>query len=209
MGIIENSPERLRLRDRTWWVSLVCFAVALFLVGMFVTGRAPRSLLTGSAVWAAFGLAFLRGADVVFDRRARVMTLRRFSALGLRTTRLAFADIEGVRVDTRMLSPNSRRPSCRLTLATPTGELPLFAGYESGEERYERIRDAIRDALSPGRARAASEDPARVLAHAGRILEAASLIRQRDGLELAVAKQLAEAMAAEGPNGAPGGGAQA
>jgi hypothetical protein len=179
------------------------------LVGMCVTGRAPRSLLAGSAVWAAFGLAFLRGADVVFDRTARVMTLRRFSALGLRTTRLAFGDIEGVRVDTRMLSPNSRRPSCRLIVATPTGELPLTAGYEAGEERYERIRDAVRDALSPNRLRAASEDPARILAHAGRIVEAASLIRQRDGLELTAAKQHAEAMVAEAPKTVPDGGPQA
>ncbi len=202
MRIIENSPALLRLRDRAWRLTVACFATASILAGAFVTGRAPPSILFGSAVWAAFALGFLRNADVAFDRTARVMTLKRFSALGSRTTRLSFADIEGVRVDT-MLSDDSQTLGCRLTLATSTGDLPLSAAFEPGEERYAEMRDAILDALTRGAPRPAPEDLARALARSGRTIEATILLRQRDGLDLASARARAKAMAAEGPGDSP------
>ncbi len=202
MRIIENSPALLRLREGTWWLTVACFATALILAGAFVTGRAPPSILFGSAVWAAFGLGFLRSADVAFDRTAQVMTLKRISALGSWTTRLSFADIEDVRVDT-MLSPDSQTPGRRLRLATSTGDLPLSAAFEPGEERYARMRDAILDALTRGAPRPVPEDPARALARSGRMIDATMLLRQRDGLDLASAKARAKAMAAEGPGDSP------
>ncbi len=112
MRIVEDSPRRLRLRNRSWLVPGICFAVALFVAGMVAGGRAPRSMLTPGGVFAAIGLLFVRGADVPFDRSARTVTLRRFSVFGMRTVRLAFSDIRDVRVDTDALATPQHRPIC-------------------------------------------------------------------------------------------------
>jgi hypothetical protein len=88
MRITENTPSRLRLRDRTLWISAVCFAAAAIFVVRFAFDRDQPAVLIPAALFAMFGLAFLRATDVTFDKIERVCAIRRLDVLRLTRIRL-------------------------------------------------------------------------------------------------------------------------
>jgi hypothetical protein len=60
MRIVENSPSCLRLRDRTLWISVVCFgAVVITLVGAILHPDRP-GMLVSAAMFIIFALACAR-----------------------------------------------------------------------------------------------------------------------------------------------------
>ena len=97
MRIVENTPERLVLRDRTWWISVICFGAAAVLLIRFAP--ADRGALVGAVLFVVFGLAFLRGTDLVFDKVQTLCTLRRLDVLRIKRLRFAFEDIRDFRVE--------------------------------------------------------------------------------------------------------------
>src|SRR5258708_3633974 len=121
MRIVENTPSRLVLRDRTLWISLVLLgAAAVLLVRYFV---AHDQTLIPALVSAAFTLPFLRSTDVTFDKSERICTLRRFDMLRLTSRRLEFRDLEDIRVETCPMD-DTQAVSCRLSLVTASATLP-------------------------------------------------------------------------------------
>jgi hypothetical protein len=106
MRITENTPSRLRPRDRTLWISAVCFAAAAIFVVRFAFDRDQPAVLIPAALFAMFGLAFLRATDKI----ERVCTIRRLDVLRLTRIRLAFAEITEARVEIAPMPDNRRFP---------------------------------------------------------------------------------------------------
>jgi hypothetical protein len=194
MRIVENSPERVVLRDRTLWVCWVCLAGAAAIAAHYaVTLTEPRQLIP-AALTAAMGLFFLRASDVVFDKARKVCAVRRRDIWRVTQAEVEFRDIVDVRVEPMPVQDDEGGFKCRLSLVTAQGVLPLSAGYEPGLQRYEEMRETLLDTVMRGRPRPAAEDPVEVLVKAGHRIAAASLLRQRDGVDLATAHSRVKAM---------------
>lgn len=197
MRIVENSPTQLRLRDRTLWISVVCVGMAAALAGRFlVAGEPPgQDLSTGAVVLLALGFAFgfLHATDVSFDKAARTCAVRRLDGFRVRRTALSFDEIADVRVEIEPM-PDGAVVSCRLALVTADGATPLTSAYEPGLERFNQMRAAILEVVAPGKAPTPAPDPVRELAKAGRLIDAVALLRQRERLSLAEAKDRVEAL---------------
>jgi hypothetical protein len=188
MRITENTPSYLKLRDRTLWISVLCFGIAaIFIARIACVPDEPGVLIPGVG-FLVFGFAFLRATDVTFDKIERICAIRRFDVVRLARTRLAFEDIVDVRVETEPMPDDARVPSCRLSLATASAMVPLTASYQPDQERFNIMRDTVLDAVLGDRPRPAAVDPVRALVKQGRIIDAVAILRKRDGLDLTTAK---------------------
>jgi hypothetical protein len=186
MRIVENSSSRLRLRDRTLWISAVCFGAAVFLAVGAALHPAQPGFLVSTALLIIFALAFLRATDVTFDRTTRVCDIRRLDVLRLKRMRFAFADILNAQVEYASVD-DATTLSCRLSLVTTSGKVPPSTAYEPEATRYDAMRDAVLDTILAGRPRPAAVDPVRMLVEEGRIIDAVALLRQREKVNLATA----------------------
>jgi hypothetical protein len=187
MRVIENTPVSLKLRDRTLWIAIVCFFAAGSEIGSLAYGG-EWSEFVPAAVSVAFGLAFLRATDVTFDKIRRICTVRRFDIIRMMRTQLAFGDIMDIRVEVFPGCGDSGTISCRLSLVTPSGVVPLTLGYEPDLSRYNAMRDTLLDALFEDKPRPAPADLVHDLVKAGRIIDAVQVLRLRDGLSLTAAR---------------------
>jgi len=194
MRIVENSAERVVLRDRTLWVSWVCLAAAAATALLVVARHADPRQLIPAALFVAFGLLFLRATDAVFDKAQGLCRVRRRDVWRVTQTEIAFRDIIDVRVEPMHVQDNSGGFKVRLSLVTAQAVLPLSAAYEPGLERYEAMRETLLDTVMQGRPRPAAEDPVEVLVKAGHRVAAVGLLRQRDGLDLTAAHSRVQAL---------------
>jgi hypothetical protein len=119
---------------------------------------------------------------VTFDREKRLCDIRRLDMMRLKRMRFAFADIVDARVEIAPVEEPAVL-SCRLSLVTLSGVVPLSAGYEPDEQRY----DAMRDAVIAAGPRPAAADPVRMLVAEGRITDAVAVLRRREKLNLVTA----------------------
>jgi hypothetical protein len=187
MRITENTPARLTLRDRTLRISVVCFAAAGFQVASFAAHGGEWSQLVLAALAVALGLPFLRATDVTFDKIRRTCMLRRFDIIRAMRKQLAFRDIRDIRVD---VCPgiDSDGISCRLSLVTASGIVPMTVCYEPDLSRHNAMRDMLLDTLFGDSPRPAPVDPILDLVAEGHIVDAIKVLRQRDGLSLTAAR---------------------
>jgi hypothetical protein len=158
MRIVENSPDRVRLHDSSVWISVIGFAVAAVIAGFAVRLGDPRGLV-GAALFGACGLAFLRATDVILDKSARTLTVRRRDLFRVRRALLPFSDITDVRVDAFLGGKWSKVITCRMSLVTTSDVMPLTGSFESGLERYDEMRATLLAILFPSRPRPAPTDP--------------------------------------------------
>jgi hypothetical protein len=188
MRITESTPSHLRLRDRTLWISGVCFAAAVVLAARAALDRDQLGELIPAALSAMFGLAFLRATNVTFDKVVeRICAIYRFDVLRVRRTRLAFADIVDARVEIGPSPGDSPVISCRLSLVTGSAVVPLTAGYEPDQHRYNAMRAAVLEAVFGDGPKPSALDPVRMLVKERRIIDAVSMLQMRDGLDLTTA----------------------
>ena len=193
MRIVEDTPSRLALRDRTLLISLVCFGGAVALLVRFFIDR-DNGLLVGAGLSLAFGLPFLRATDLVLDKDQRLCSLRRLDVLRVRRQTLAFEDISDIRVEVEPMGGDSQVISCRFGLVTSSSVIPLTVAYEPDLERYDRMRDTVLDTLFHAGARPAAVDPVLALVKQGQLVSAVALLRKRDGLDLLAAKTRVDEM---------------
>jgi hypothetical protein len=184
MRITENTSSRLTLRDRTLWISAVCFAGASAILARVAFNYDQPDGLIPAAVCVLFGLPFLRATDVTFDKIDRICAIRRFDVLQMKRTRLAFADITDVRVEIAPMPDDGASISCRLSVVTASAVVPLTASYAPDQPRYNAMRDTVLEAVFEDRPRPAALDPVRMLVKEGRIIDAVTILRVRDGLDL-------------------------
>ena len=107
---------------------------------------------------------------------------------------LAFDDILNARVEIEPMPDNPAVPSCRLSLVTKAAVIPLTAGYEPSQERHDAMREAVLDAIFNGRPHPAAPDPIHQLVKEGRILDAVSMLRVREGIDLKAARERVRAL---------------
>jgi hypothetical protein len=146
MRIVEDSVARLTLKDRTLWITAVCFLVAGIMIWQAVLQERHVNLYASPAFLVVFGLAFLHMTDVVLDKTRRVATLRRLTVIKLTRASLGFEDIVDVAVQMEPL-PDSNSISCRLAFLTRDATIPLSASYQPDPQRYNAMRAAILRAL--------------------------------------------------------------
>jgi hypothetical protein len=187
MRITENTPSHLRLRDRTLWMSVVCFASAAVLGAYAACDQAQYEQLIPAALFLMFGSAFLRATDVTFDKAERTCVIRRLDVLRVIRMQLSFADITDARVEVAPLQGDSAVVSCRLSLVTASAIVPLTVGYSPDEARYGAIREAVLETVFGDGKRPAAVDPIRILLKDGRIIDAVAMLRRREGLDLTTA----------------------
>lgn len=187
MRISENTPSCLTLRDRTLWISVLCFGLA----GIFIVRLAfvadPPSLLVPAVLFLMFGLAFLHTTDVTFNKIERICAIRRLDVARLTHMHIAFEDIIDVRVEIASFPDDKRVPSCRLSLVTASASVPLTASYRPDQERFNVMRDTVLEVVLGNRPRPVAVDPVRVLAKEGRIIDAMAILRKRYGSGLTTA----------------------
>ena len=187
MRISENTPSRLTLRDRTLWISVLCFGSA----GIFMLRLAcvpdQAGLLVPTALFLMFGLAFLHATDVTFNKTERICAIRRLDVVRLTHMRFAFEDIIDVRVEIAPFPDDERVPSCRLNLVTASAIVPLTASYQPDQERFNVMHDTVLEVVLGNRPRPVAVDPARVLTKEGRIIDAMAILRKRYGSDLTTA----------------------
>jgi hypothetical protein len=187
MRIVENTASRLVLRDRTLWISWLCFACAAVIAAMFLgADHDPRRLIP-AGLFLAFGALFLRATDAVFDKVRQSCAVRRRDIWRVTQRDLTFADITDIQVEPMHVDDDSGGVHCRLTLLTAQGAVPLTASYQSGLDRLNAMRETLADVVFSGRARPAAPDPVQFLVKAGHGIAAVALLRRRDGLDLATA----------------------
>jgi hypothetical protein len=189
MRIVEDTLSHLRLRDRTYWISVICFGAAAALLARVAVGWDEPSGLIPAALFVVFGVAFLRATDVTLDKAQRICAVRRLDLLRLRRTQLAFGDIMDVQVEIGPSPDSADAISCRLSLVTAAGLLPLTASYEPDLARYEAMRGRVLDVVVGNARRPPAADPVRLLIKQGRAIDAIAVLRKRDGLDLATAHQ--------------------
>jgi hypothetical protein len=124
---------------------------------------------------------------VTFDKIDRICAIRRFDVLRVTRTRLAFADITDIRVEIAPMPDDGATISCRLSLVTASAVVPLTASYAPDQPRYNAMRDTVLEAVFEDRPRPAALDPVRMLVKEGRIIDAVTILRVRDGLDLTTA----------------------
>jgi len=184
MRIKSNTPSQLVLRDRTLWISAVCFAAALFMVYRVLAYHDSHNLYFSALFLGVFGLVFFGATDVIFDKRAQMCQVRRLSARGLLRAAYRFPDITDVKVEIAPSSGHSSATMCRLALVTAAGSTPLTASYEPTLERYNAMRDAIVLTLATDLPLSAELDPVQDLVKQGRTIDAVALLRKREKLSL-------------------------
>jgi hypothetical protein len=188
MRITEDTPTRLDLRDRSWWISTLCFAAAAILLTGFLVARDQLGFLGLTGLFLVFELGSLHATDVSFDKVGRNCDIRRFDVMRLTRTRLTFADILDVKVEIGPLQADPGDISCRLSLVTASAVLPLSATYQPGLERYNDMRDRILDVLFAGASRPPGPDLVEALAREGRVIDAVAALRNRERLTLTAAR---------------------
>jgi hypothetical protein len=195
MRIVENTPARITLRDRTWWISAVCFSAAAILVADSIARGAAGDKLVPAALSVLFGFAFLRATEIDFDRIARSCVIRRFDVLRPTRRHLRFDEIVDVRIDTSRF-PDSDEIGCRLGIVTASGTIMLTAAYEPDPERYSAMREVLLDMLLGDSPRPPADDPVDALVKEGRLIDAVALLRRRDGSSLTAARTRVAALQA-------------
>ena len=183
----------LALRDRTLWLSAILIGAAVLLAVGVVRDREPR-LLIPAGLFVIFALAFLRATDVTFDKIARTCVIRRLDVLRLTRIQLGFDDIMDARIETEPMPDAPAVPSCRLSLVTQSAVMPLTASYEPSRERYDAMREAVLDAIVNNRPRPVAADPVHLLVKEGRIIDAVSMLRVRESLDLKTARERVKAL---------------
>jgi membrane protein YdbS with pleckstrin-like domain len=189
MRISENSYQRLVLRDESIWITAICIAAAAVLVVASLLAGAGRASPWVSLLFILFGLAFLRSSTITFDKVEQACHLSKLSSLKRSRAHIPFADIQDVEIQPEPLNADSQQTSYRLSLTTASGGVPLSDTYEPNFARYSEIRRAILQMLNRQDALAAQPDPVRSLVEQGRLVDAVALLRQREGLDLATARQ--------------------
>ena len=141
MRVLEDSPERLVLEDRPWFLGLLLAGCILFGVAMLIIGVIERDLLLAAAMaifaagaWAAFNLAVRRGR-LTLDRVSGLAVWVLRTKDGLREESWPLSEVASAILQTHREEGVSYRPA--LTFRSARRPVALQAGFgpEPGARR--------------------------------------------------------------------------
>jgi len=198
MKIVRADAAELKIEDFSLLPWLVYFPASLFILYKVAARFYAQRLFDGDFFGAlAAGLAFLFAVAVFgerstfcFRRQERRVVWSRKGLLGRKGGVLPFAQIRKALIQTGRSSEQSG--TCRVTLLTDAGELPLSRFYHGGEKgKCEEIARAIRTVLEQRRD-SLIEDSIVELVVAGNKIEAVKLAREHYGMSLTEARSFVE-----------------
>ena len=133
LRVLEDTPERLVLEDRPWFLGLLLAGCILFSVAMLIIGIVERDLLLagamaifGAGAWAAFNMAVRRGRLTLDRASGRAVWVVR-TKTGLREESWDLTEIARAVLDTHDDEGVSYRPS--LAFRTAQAPVALRAGF--------------------------------------------------------------------------------
>lgn len=174
-------------------VVCACAAGAIFVL-VFVGEGEPAG-----AGWAALGVAALCLAGGVvddrnfrFDAATRKLAWERSNLFRSRRGELPFAEIKDVVVVAQKSRDSDHRVGGYDTrysavLVTTAGTMPLSSHHAGSESEYRDLVAKVRKVLALPEKAPDGDDEVRRLIAAGRTIDAVSLVRERDGLDLSAA----------------------
>jgi hypothetical protein len=72
MRIVEDSPQRLVLRDQSIWITAICVVASAFLLYELYINQEIGTQAAIVLFFALFGFAFLRISNIEFDKVSQV-----------------------------------------------------------------------------------------------------------------------------------------
>ena len=189
MRISEDSAQRLVVQDQSTWITALCFIAAAFILIVPVIAGEGFVNIWLALLLVGFGLAFLRSSTAEFDKATQVCTFSKRTVIKRSRIRIPFSDIRDVKLEVEPLNSSAQQPNYQLSLATPSGMIPLSDAYEPNQDRQDQIRKAILEAVGRQELLEHQADPVRALVEQGRIVDAVALLRKRDHLDLTTARQ--------------------
>jgi hypothetical protein len=161
MKVTRNTPDQLIIADTPWLISiaLTCFILIFVAAGLLAASEEPWFGFPFATIGAGIGAvafwAFVRRVQVIIDRPANTLTIRRQSILGYQSVTHALSDLSRAVVETSVSnnrSSGSRTPMNRATLIFDTGMSagahPITEVYTSGQGASRAAR-AINTWLGP------------------------------------------------------------
>lgn len=194
---VREAGAKLIVEDRPFVVPGVFALSAIVLVGIgigiqfgYVEHEQPAwQAFVSSALSAAVAIVFFSRERNIFDPEARQFSWSKWNLLRETRGTIAFADITSVTLQTT--SSTETVPSCRITVHTKTGTVPLSRFYSSSVEVQEPTAELVRAVIGL-KTKDLTEDSVRAMVAAGRKIDAIRFLRIRNGLGLKEAKEEVE-----------------
>ena len=139
MKVLQDTPDRLILDETPWFLALMLAGFILIFVGsgLFIMS----SELVFGLVFAVFGgglgavvlIALVERLQVIFDRKAGTVTIRRKSLLRYKQVTHALQDVSHAELETTFGSKGTTlaRPVLLLTGGMSAGRHPLVTAYSN------------------------------------------------------------------------------
>ena len=162
MKIRRNTPDMLIAEEIPWFVAIMLFFFTMTFVsiGIFLCFEGGWAGLIFGGIGGGMGFAgmcvFVERLQVILDRRANTVTIRRRTILNYRETKLPLSQVKRAETETTISSGESRqtlyRPSLVMADEYKDGAIvqPVTQVYSSGTGST-RLVDAINDWLKVNR----------------------------------------------------------
>jgi hypothetical protein len=195
MHVTRKTNQELIVLDSSIWISVLLLCVSAFVTYRLILENNRKELLL-DGVFLLFILLFWRKEVVVFDAARQQATWTRRRLFRVANGAIPFSEITGIGVET---SSSDRALTYRLTILTAHGSTPMSDCYESGQQKYEKLRLEILTFLRldsvAAQTRSGStftsgiddEASVRSLLLQGRKIDAIKLVRSTQNLGLAEA----------------------
>ncbi len=194
MKVTRHTASELVVGDSCLWLAAVCLIMAVFpIYAAIASGK--KSTMVAAALVAVFSVVWLRKSTFVFDAGQRVVRWKRLRYFNTSSGTISFDDIRDITTETMQ---NRSGTLYRLTIITPLASVPLADAYGGGSDKYARLRQEILSFVKPqasmptaGRSQDL-ESSVRELLLQGRKIDAVTLLRNAEDLDLSAAMQRVE-----------------
>ncbi len=160
MKVTRKTPEQLVLADTPWLIGimLIVFILAFVGPGILLMSTGGENIwfgmafaLIGGGLGAGAFCAFVRRVQVIFDRPADRILIRRQSVFGYDAVEHCLADLSHAELETSTRRRDGRsstlsRPVLVLDKGMSAGRHPVVAAYTSGSGARQLVR-AVNDWL--------------------------------------------------------------
>lgn len=169
MKVTRNTPDQLILSDTPWLIGIMLIFFILVFTGAGIAITISESWV--GLIFAFFGggmgvmafCVFVRRVQVILDRPANQLLIRRQSVFGYTSVEHALSDLSHAELDATTSRNKGRtstlyRPVLILSSGMSAGAHPIVAAYTNGKGPDRLVR-AVNDWLDAGRENPARQHP--------------------------------------------------
>lgn len=191
MKITSQTPTELVVEDNSVWLSWILGSCAAVIMFFSVTHHQVRGLI-GAALFLLFALITDLRTTFTFDSKQRVVNWKGLKQFKTFSGTIPFDDITDIGTETS--SSRTGGTTCRLTIITSTGAVPMAYSYTGRKDAYAPLRQQILHFIKPELQEAAGFTPSgipadlepsvRSLLEQGRKVDAIKLLQSTQQLGL-------------------------